>query len=148
MSIDGFKIVTPGEFAAMEGLAEGEVSVDRRGHALFRTDDLQSIGIREYAIVMVDSSGMRIALRAVRDGEQAQSIRVSTVTRSAGIVNEARRKINMQPALRELALEPHAARGRYEMLTKDDLLIIPLTGLTKDDRALADRTQGKRKQGT
>ena len=126
-----FEIVEPGQFAFQKGLEPGEVSLNRCGRLMLRVEDLETASIGpHYAIVLADAGNLRIALRAVRDGEESQSVAICTVRGSRAGRDSRRRAVHVTRALKRLGIEPAAAAGRYELFTKGEgpaaLLIINL----------------------
>jgi hypothetical protein len=129
-----FEVVPCGRWAPVDPLAEGEVSVCRSGVACFRTEDLVKAGIdrKPWAMVLADAGTLRVAVRAVRSGEEQQAVAVSQVTRKGG-ADAGRRRINLARAIRHCGLTTAAVAARYNLhvKTKDEgdagLLIINLT---------------------
>ena len=124
-----FEVVEPGVFGLREALPEGQCSVSKCGKLSLRLADLESVGIGHYAIVLADRESLRLAVRGVRDGEQAQSVAVSL---TAGHKRDTgRRALNVARAIGRLGLELDAVAGRYDLLTKgegrDALLIVNFT---------------------
>jgi hypothetical protein len=118
-----FEIVEPGSWKAAEPLGEGEVSLGKGGTLLARREDLELVGIKHYAIVLADAGTLRVGLRAVRDGEQQQSV-AACIVRCKNGRDSGRRRINVARAARRLGLEPAAIVGRYELHVHGD----PQTG--------------------
>ena len=127
-----FKMLEKRSFST-DPIPEGFMSIDKGGTARFHTDDLELAGIDDTAIVLVDESTLRIALRKPRDGEEARAYRVAPV-RSGSKVDPARRQMLLRSALNELRIEPRNAAGRYELRTKDDLLIVSLADIEGDGK--------------
>ncbi|MFH1746180.1 MAG: hypothetical protein ABIG44_03965 [Planctomycetota bacterium] len=130
-----FVIVEPGTFEPVAALAEGEVSLGKRGTLLARVADLELVGIGNYSIILADTSGtLRLALRAVRDGEQDKSVACGVVTRKGG-ADSGRRRINVARAIKRLSLTPEACAGRYQLnVHHDELLIVNLTGASGKEK--------------
>lgn len=119
-----FRIVEPGRFVKTDPLPEGVGALDANGVALFRAGDLGLVGVKERAVVLCDEAGLRVAVRRCRKGEESKSVLVHFVKR--GETDTNRRRINLARAIKELCLVPGAVRGRYELTTKDNLIIIAL----------------------
>ena len=126
-----FEVIEPGKLSFAEPLGEGRCSIGKGGALACRAADLEIVGITHYAIVLADAETTRLALRAVRDGEQQQSVAVSIVSCGKGAKrhDSGRRRINVLRALRRLAVTAEAAAGRYDFMVKgDELLIVNLIG--------------------
>jgi hypothetical protein len=108
-----FEIVVPGTFN-FGGIAAGECSIGKSGTLTARFADLILVGVGNYAIVLVDTSTRRIAVRGPRDGEQANSVSASIIP-NAKKQDSGRRKLNISRALRRLGLDASAVAGRYEL---------------------------------
>ena len=78
-------------------------------------------------IVLADSGSLRIGLRKVRDGEEAQSVGVSVIRRG-NKADSGRRRILVSRAIEHLELTAEAVAGRYTLKThRDELVFIVLT---------------------
>lgn len=124
----------PREFVTNRGLADGEVSLDKNGTATFRAEDLALVGIDGVAVVLVDELTMRVAVRAARPSDGKRALLVKPVKRHNGKLTGSRR-IYLGGALRSIRIDPGAVRGRYELTTKDNLIIINLVDATNGDDA-------------
>ncbi len=146
-----FEVVPRGQFRPRDGLGEGQVTLDKNGRLLARQEDLSLVQINGSAMVLIDCATLRIALRCCADdGEQDLAVTVSE-THKGGHRDNGRRSLQLGRAIRKLGLEPSACVGRYQLKTKDNLLILELSGpsLTEDpgdqtstkgkSRAAADR---------
>ncbi|MGD8450696.1 MAG: hypothetical protein PVJ57_02660 [Phycisphaerae bacterium] len=127
-----FELVESGDFGGGgEALAEGECSLRKGGKLVAHAADLALVNIGNYAMVMADAGTLRIALRAVRDGEEAKSYACSVVRR-ANKTDSGRREINVLRALHRLNLTPEAVVGRYPLTVKGEgaggMLIVNLVG--------------------
>lgn len=125
-----FKVLEKRAFFS-DPIPEGFVSIDKGGTARFHTEDLELVGIDGAAIVLVDETTLRIALRKPREGEEARAYRVAPV-RCGSKVDPARRQLMLRSALNEIRVDPKRAAGRYELRTKDDLLIVGLADIAGD----------------
>lgn len=122
-----FEIVEPGSFKPPDPLAEGECSVSKNGTLTARAEDLATVGITNYVIILVDPGTLRIGLREVRDGEQMKSVAASMIVRKSG-VETGRRRMNISQALKRLNLTAEAAAGRYTLMQHgDEFVFITLT---------------------
>jgi len=111
-----FEIVEPGQLCGVDPLPEGMCSIAKSGKLTARQADLDRAGIGAYAIVLADRDTWRIGLRAVRDGEQAKSVAVTTLMTGKKTPHDTgRRSLNAARAVRSLDLEPEAIRGRYSL---------------------------------
>jgi hypothetical protein len=121
----GFEVVEAGQFRSA-GLAEGECSLGKGGALVVRADDLQAVGITNYAVVLCEVDSRRIGLRAVRDGEQQSSMACSIVANSKK-EDGGRRRIGVARAIKRLNLTPEAVAARDTLHTlRDELLFISL----------------------
>ena len=107
-------------------LESGQVSISRTGVALFHRDDTALVDIGDEVALLRDVGSLRIALRRPRLPEDADSVARVTTPKRAGRPVRERATVNLAPAIRELGLTLKAAAGRWELATKDDLLIVQL----------------------
>lgn len=124
-----FEVSEPGTFTRVEALPEGWCAISRNASAVFHAEDLALVGIENRAVILVDVSTLRIALRSVRDGEDRQAVAVGVVRRKGR--DTTRRRVGLALPIKRLALEAEAVRGRYELTTKKgsagaELIIIHL----------------------
>ncbi len=119
-----FKVYEP-KTISFNPLQQGEVSLDKDGTARFLTEDLELVGIETSVIVLTDELTLRIAIRNPRPGESGKAISV-TFARKGKTVDRGRAQVRLTGALRQLRLDPEAVKGRYTLMTKDDLLIVSL----------------------
>jgi len=126
-----FEIVEPGRFAPADPLQEGQCSVSKAGKLTLRSADLDKVGVTHCAVVLADRGNLRIALRAVRDGEQQSSIAVTVIGNHKG-KDTGRRSLSATRALGVPGVKPEAAAGRYDLAMHGDgpeaLLIVNLAG--------------------
>jgi hypothetical protein len=97
---------------------------------------------------MADGQTMRVALRAVRDGEQPKSaaLTITTAGKGAKKHDAGRRNVLIMRALRRLGVTPEAVAGRYALSQHDgSLLILCLTAdhVPTAEVARLDRVKGK-----
>lgn len=125
-----FEVVPPGQLCTAEPLPEGQCSIWRDGTLMFHQSDLDLVGVGAYVVVLADTETWRLGLRAVRDGEQPQSVAVTTVLSKRKRRDTQRRSINVSRALRKLSLDASAVAGRYTLTHKgegkESLLIVHL----------------------
>ncbi|MGE0481831.1 MAG: hypothetical protein AB7Q17_15315 [Phycisphaerae bacterium] len=126
-----FELVEPGAWNRQPPLEEGQVAIDATGTATMRAADLESAGIAHYCIVLADAGTLRIAIRAPRDDERALSVAVSVVRHGKEQRDAGRRRVSLGRAIKRCGVEIDAVRGRYDLRTKDDLLIIDLASVAK-----------------
>lgn len=109
-------------------LESGQVSISRTGVALFHRDDMVLVDIGDEVALLADTGGsLRVALRRPRLPEDADSVvRVATLKR-AGRPIRGRVVVNISSAIRELGLVVRAVAGRWQLTTKEDLLILGFT---------------------
>ncbi|MEW6253921.1 MAG: hypothetical protein AB1716_25020 [Planctomycetota bacterium] len=112
-------------------LKPDEVTLRADGAMLMHREALERAGITDRAVLMADGETLRLALRAPRDGEAQIAARVQVLKKRGA--DQGRRLVQVVRPLRELALEPKAARGRYRFELKHEgpkagptLLIVPL----------------------
>jgi hypothetical protein len=107
------ELVRPGAFIQRDPLEEGWVSLGADGSALFNTSDLDVVGIKERAVILIDREGFRVALRAPRSGEDAFAVRVTPLRKGKGgkRVDQRKRRITIAAALRELGIDPKLKAG-------------------------------------
>lgn len=132
--MSGFEIVERGAFGFNQPLGEGEVAIGADGRAVFRRTDLELVGIDDLAIVLADTATLRIGLRKPRAGEAPRAMAVGVV-KTDKKTDSGKRAVSINRALKRCALDPRACRGRLELVTKDDLLILNLANVEfdKDD---------------
>jgi len=114
-------------------IPEGQASIDKTGTLTIRTEDLALVHIEDAAIVLTDELTMRIALRAARGNERAKAYTVFKVFRAAKKLDPKWRRIGLGGVIKAMNLEPAAVAGRYELTTKENLLIVNLTGADGDE---------------
>lgn len=129
-----FQVIEKKAFTSCESIPDGFCSVDRGGTGRFHTEDLALVEIDKVAIVLVDEMTLRIGLRKPRPGEEAKAYLCRPVY-AGRRPDEKRRQVSLRSALSELRIDPEAAAGRYELTTKDDLLIINLAGIEAKEAA-------------
>lgn len=120
----GFEIVEPGTFLR-EPIGEGTCSIHRNGTVTFCAADLKLVGMDLYALVLADPGLLRIGLRKPRTADERKQSRALT-PRSGRNGQSGHVSIQLGAAIRRLGLKPEAVAGRYDLITKDDLLILPL----------------------
>ena len=125
-----FKVLEKGAFTFKEALPENFCSIDRTGTARFCRQDLELVGLEDEAVILTDELGMRIALRKPRAGEKQHAYRLA-VQKYGKRANPDRRAISFRRALAELHLDPKDTAGRFELTTKDDLLIVTLCDMSE-----------------
>lgn len=101
-----------------------------QGTGLFHCADLGLIGVVDRVVVLADRATFRIAVRRPSDDEGAMSIPVAIVRKGRAGKDTRRRRINFNRAIRTLALEPSAVRGRYTLVSKENLVFF---GVCEDD---------------
>ena len=114
-------------------IPEGQASIDKTGTLTIRTEDLALAQIEGTAIVLTDELTMRIALRAPREHERAKAYTVFKVFRAAKKLDPKWRRIGLGGVIKAMNLEPAAVAGRCELITKENLLIVNLTGADGDE---------------
>lgn len=119
-----FKVYQPKRIE-IDPLQSGQVSIDKGGNARFLREDLDLVGIGDSVVVLTDELTLRVALRKPRPSDAGRTMTVSSPKGPHG-TDKTRAYIRLSGALRELRLEPEAVKGRYELTTKDDLLIVNL----------------------
>ena len=128
-----FEVYEPNAFNFPEALSEGEVAIDKVGNVTLRKADLDSVGISDQAVVMVDKDTKRVAIRAPQGNKDVKTLSVHTVKRKGGSATD-RRKVYLSGAMRRLGLEGSHLKGRRELMIKGDvsdgLLIINLVDLS------------------
>lgn len=126
-----FRILDKGEFGLKEALPEGFCSIDRGGTVRFHKEDLALVGIEDVAVLLTDELTLRIAIRRPKPNEGRQAYRIAPAMWGGkkGGKDLGRRQLLLKRALREIRIDPEAAAGRYELTTKDDMLIISLAGI-------------------
>lgn len=137
-----WSLVEPGEFRNRVGLASGSASISRAGSVLLCGEDLELVKIADRAVVLVDEAGMKLAFRAPRDGEASFSIAVS-IARKSGRRDTGKRRLCISRALARLGVGGGVAAGIYGLVTKDDMLILPLVELAGDKAKDAAVAAGK-----
>jgi len=120
-----FTVLEKGAWAVREALEQGQVSISKTGQARFCREDLDLVGITDSLVILLDQELLRLAFRKPRSGEEQNAYRV-TGAHSGKRVAKTRATVQIGRALREIRLEPEAVAGRYELTTKDDLLILNL----------------------
>lgn len=128
----GFEFVPRGTFGAKPGLSEGEVALLAGGVLTFRRDDLALVGIGDRVAVLVDRGTLRIAFRAPTEDEAADASQFYREKDS----ESGRRKLLVNRALKELGLNARDLAGRYQLMTKDRLLIWTPTDASSADKAI------------
>lgn len=134
-----FELVKPGKLRPMSGLGEGEVSVQRVGTVTMRPSDLAEVGITDRVAVLADQENLRIAFRRPADGEESFAVRMPKNKKPE------RSQFCIMPALRTIGVDPAGVAGRYELTTKDNLLILTLTDASSKDKALKPPAAGAKK---
>lgn len=127
-----FRLVEKKVFSSTDVIPEGYVSIDRGGNARFHAEDLQLVGIEGVAIVLVDEMTLRIGIRKPRSGEQQNAYMVRPVYKGKK-PDRSRLQISLRSALNELRLEAKAVAGRYQLMSKGDLLTINLAGIEEKE---------------
>ena len=143
----GFVIVEPGRAGFdVDPLAEGSVAVRRSGDLIALRDDLSLVSIGDCCTVLADAATKRIALRAPTDDEAANAQAVLVLRRGNKQRDDSgRRRIMLKRALARIGLTPEQAVGRYELTTKENLLILNLSevggpaSIEKNDKAKSRR---------
>jgi hypothetical protein len=122
-----FQLVRAGQRSEFfRAMPEGVCSIDGAGAALFHKSDLELVDIADQAAILADPDTLRIAVRKPRaDDDPAAIVRVTIITNKRGAPT-GRAKIPVGATIRECGLTAKAARGRYDLATKDDLIIVAL----------------------
>ncbi|MEP0848136.1 MAG: hypothetical protein HRF50_15100 [Phycisphaerae bacterium] len=128
---------------AFRPLPEGWCSVSKVGVLLAYTSDLELVQVDSRAVLLADGATLRIGIRRPDDEEAEYAVSVRPVRRGAGKLDRKRREVNVLPAIRELGLTPAAAAGRYELRTKDNTLLIELTGAAQHAGEAVDASRPK-----
>lgn len=110
-------------FGSSNPLREGECSIAKTGHGLFHGADLSIVQITDQAALLADPGTLRLALRVPHLPEDFHSVvKVSPAKNGRGRVH-----VPLSAGIRRLGLTPRGVGGaRYELSTKDNLLIIQL----------------------
>jgi hypothetical protein len=94
----------------------GTVSIDKTGGVTVRSEDLKSVQITKKVAVMLDRATFRIALRKPAEGESSLSMQWQKTGLAA--------RVNLKRALASMGLDPKVACGRFELIRKENLLIV------------------------
>ena len=133
-----FEVYVPRGSGFGPPLPSGTARLGRAGTLALNAVDLVEMNMGgECLALLVDPSSRRLALRAPRDGEP--SVRVPNKTKKGR--PRTRRVVNVRGALKQMGLEVRALAGDYELLTRDDLLIVHFAAAPADRR-------GKRRGGS
>lgn len=111
----GFEIFTP---FRVQGIGPGTASIDCNGKLRFHGSDLRRLGIDKEATLLTDPAAKRIALRKPRAGEPTVAVRWAKTGTGGGV--------GLTGVLKVLKIDPKKAKGRYDVASKDDLLIVQL----------------------
>ena len=105
---------------------------------MLRTADLELVAIRgAECAVLIDVETSRLAIRAVREGDEEKVFELRTPKNKNG-PRADRRKLNLNSALRALGMKSADVAGRYTLTCKDDsLLLVNLTELSDREKRLA-----------
>ncbi len=123
-----FEVIARGHWQAGEPLKSGEVAIASDGRLMFLAEDLELVKIDAFAILLADTGTLRLAVRPPHVGEAGRAMQVTAVKKKGG-ADTKRRAINGKRAIKALCLECPAVKGRYKLVTKDDLLIVNLAGV-------------------
>jgi len=123
-----FEVIPRGLWQATDPLKTGQCAIDRDGRIMFRSEDLELVKIGGFALVLADTSTLRLAVRPPHAGEAARAMQVTVMKKKSG-ADTKRRAINVKRAIKALCLDPAAVKGRYNLTTKNDLLIVNLAGI-------------------
>lgn len=94
----------------------GTASIDKTGGVTVRSEDLKSVQITKKVAVLLDRATSRIALRKPAEGESSVSLQWAKTGVAA--------RVNLKRALASIGQDPKVASGRYEVIRKDNLLIV------------------------
>ncbi len=109
-------------------VSPGKLRINRCGYAVCNAADAAAVGIKtNECIALVDVSNGRLALRACRDGEVGLRIKTNTAKGRP----TSRYTLNANGILQRLGLDPAKMHGDYDLLIKDDLLIVHFNGPKK-----------------
>lgn len=117
-----FVAIPRARLRAIAVLPAGRVELGRDGVLTARDGDLRAVGIAGRCILLADPDLMRLALRAVRDGEDAAAFPVPPTDEGRSVL----RQVRVLPALQECGLDPGEVAGVYELDPHDELLTITL----------------------
>jgi hypothetical protein len=109
-------------------ITEGQAALDALGSMTALASDLATVGIEGQAVMLVDEGNHRVALRAPSKGRTEKPFVVQVVKRPGGN-DTGRRRVSLGSAMRRLGLDPKLVKGRHELTTKDDLIILNLGNL-------------------
>jgi len=116
----------------VDPIPPGHFSIGKGGTLRCHSADLRKARITDKAVVLLDASTSRIALRAPCEEEADIAIAVSSVGKGPGKKSD-RRQLNLAGAIRQLKLDPSDTSGRGEFQLKENLLIMNLDAPSKDD---------------
>lgn len=123
-----FQVIERGRWQAAEPLRSGEVAINGDGRLMFVAEDLELVKVGAFAVLLADTGTLRLAVRPPHTGEAGRAMQV-TVVRGKNGRDMRRRAINGKRAIKALCLECPAVKGRYKLVTKDDLLIVNLASV-------------------
>ena len=132
-----FEIVESGVAPIGERLPDDACSISKSGTLTLRKAALESVSIKERAIVLADAGTLRLAIRPVGDGESSVAVRVCPVDRCKGSkrVQTGKYTVNAARALKHVGIEPVSdAAGRYVFIQKDNMLIVDLKSASVSKR--------------
>lgn len=124
-----FEEYQPREFKT-NPIEEGQASIDKSGGLTVWKTDLDSVGIDGAVLVLVDDTTMRIGLKRAQIGKASLAVHVIP---NKAKPEEARAKIHLGGAIRTMRLDADKVAGRYELMVKQETLIINLTGDREGD---------------
>lgn len=120
----GFELYVPR--TAMRGpeLPAGRMRITKNGHGVLNATDLVAINVTGPLLVpLIDKSNGRLGLRAPRDGE-VFGLRAPGTTKKG--TPKARREFGLGGVLKSMGLDPAKIHGDYDVICKDELLIVHL----------------------
>ena len=121
-----FEVIEAGQFARADPLPAGEVSISKNGILTAHAEDLTTVGIEHYAIILADKATFRIGLRSVRDGEEQKSMACCVIKRKNG-GDTGKRTLNVKRAIRHISLTPEACAARYTLnIHHDEVVFVNL----------------------
>jgi hypothetical protein len=142
-----FQVIDRGEWKVLPTLERGWCSIARDGRAVFRAEDLALVKIEGRARLLADTGTLRVAIRRPRDdAELAKSMTVQVVKRGSGTAT-SRRAIQVGRAIKAIGVSVAACVGRYELQTKEDLLILTLVDISKGGGEKRARGAGEKERG-
>jgi len=110
----------------LRSVEKGKATIDTTGNTRFHPNDLADVGINgREAAVLVDAATSRIALRAPRESD---GLKEPTLIINRG-KSGTKASVNLRGPLRAMGhAEPAKVKGEYDVMHKDDLVIIQVAG--------------------